>query len=276
MPTSNALSRVSSVDFFGVLPAGFYTFLSGIYCVTDFYDIGSPTVWGRLEPFAKELKDNPVTILFLLFAAYMIGAVIRVIPVDFTDELVKRVKGWMRRSKRSDGTTGQSANGHSGKFPYTDVIQNIWRALDRQKELTQLGATNFPKVDSPVAEQVLNYWKDYLCIWSARGFAEVQSLEARVRFFVGMIWAGSIGLCGGCIAILNALFGRQSLRPSLCFVLVSLAITVAFGRYLRQVRRREVRGVYRLYVACRYDLARQWPQGAADTTAGPQEAKVDN
>ncbi len=219
MATDSLLDRINKVDFFAVLPPGFYSVLLLGFLLK--FPQNATTMIEALSPIAFVLKENPVYLIFLLFAAYLFGSIIRALKVKWAEKVSPPF--------RSD-------------FPYQDELKIALETLKKSQAI-KVDTTKFPDLSGGVSEDVFNYWKDVLCAKSDKAFDYYESFETRARFSAGMVWAGVVGM----IASLSMLFRCVTVGWQL--LVLSLVVYIAFGFHLRRVRKQEAKALLFLYVA---------------------------
>lgn len=198
---------------------------------------------------ANKFRDWP-NLLSIVFIAYLLGNIPRAFVVGPTDgccnKLVRiarlkllrlRYKSyWKQRVRRARG------------FPYPEVLRVSLRDL-RDNDSTVKHINWFPPTTSS-AVVAFDYWKLVLCMDQPSAFAFTQVLEARVRFFVGMIWAATGGVVFSLAGLICWLITSRTFDwISLIILLFSLGILGVFGGTLRFVRAEEAVQVLLAYVA---------------------------
>jgi hypothetical protein len=219
MATDSLLNRINKMDFFAVLPAGFYSVIMiGFW----FIEQSNPkNIMEAINPIAQALKDNPVYLVFLLFAAYLVGSIFRALKVKWAECICPPF--------------------HSS-FPFSEELN---RALIEIKTSGSkiLIDSHLPDIKNGLTNNEFNYWKDVLCIKSERGFEYYETFETRTRFSAGMVWAGVVGIVSG-----SLMFFRG---PNIAWqmLVISLVVYSAFGFHLLRVRRQESKALLFLYIA---------------------------
>ena len=234
MPTESIINQFSKSDFFGVLPPGFYSFVA-VYSWYSVQFITKPSIepkpsveslWGILTKLSGAVQEKPATLVFILFASYLIGSVFRAIPVYWAERLIPPF---------------------TKDFPYPITLIEVLATLNAYPETTKHDINKMPKVDKGVPMHIFNYWKDVLCLRSPEGFAYYQTFETRVRFFAGMIWAGLIGSLSGGYLILRFLDLKHP--TGLPLFLLSSILLIIFSSNFRRVRRQEARSLVTIFTA---------------------------
>ena len=115
---NNILNKFSKGEFFSVLPPGFYIFIVVYSSVmTNLGDsTKDKTLWDIFELLAKQVHQQPIFIIFILFACYMLGSIFRALPV-----------WWAERSIPPF---------HS-KFPYSDILKEVIDTLNSNTDATK-------------------------------------------------------------------------------------------------------------------------------------------
>lgn len=95
-------------------------------------------------------------------------------------------------------------------------------------------------------------WKMVLCTQSPEAFVFTQELEARVRLFAGMFWAGFLGLgmsLAGHFCLGLGIVRVDWRMPFLVLTALSLVLCFVFGWQVRRVRRQEADMLFAAYLA---------------------------
>lgn len=228
MQNSSPLSGIGKVDFFAVLPAGFYIFLV-IYLVFLNDGNSEPTnIWEQIKSLAKDMKENPILVLFILFASYLLGSIIRTIPVDWADSIVPPYKS---------------------KFPYLDKLEETYSFLEKNAEMVLINPKIMPQFhkDKEKMRLFLNYCKCPLCMYAPQSFVYYETFEARSRLFVGIFWAGILGVIGFLIMLIRV--WNFTFIPAWHLFFMSTALVIPFGLSIKRVRRQEVNTLWSSYIA---------------------------
>ncbi|MBI3418380.1 MAG: hypothetical protein HY043_24080 [Verrucomicrobia bacterium] len=129
--------------------------------------------------------------------------------------------------------------------------------VDERLLLPEKEANETASQDESRLHDIFNFWKMVLCQEAESAFLFTQELEARVRLFAGMFWAGAVGLAitlvGSFLVAMN-FFGIHLIKPDWCKPLalltgLSLILCALFGSQLRRVRKHEVRQLFTAYLA---------------------------
>lgn len=227
MPSKQIVGQFTRSEFFSVLPTGFYVFM----LIYSFVIVVSPMgksledLWGVVSLLATQLQNQPVLLIFLLFACYLLGSIFRALPVRWAEKTIPPFKT---------------------EFPYPSVIKNVIEEINHHSDLTKHDKKNIPVVNLSVPIDVFNYWKDTLCVNTFEGFEYYQLFETRVRFFAGIIWAAWCGmLASGLILFLTHDLTHGVGLP---LIAISIILLLTFGSNFRRVRRQEVRALVTLFI----------------------------
>lgn len=228
MVAKTIISRVGKIDFFAVLPSGTYSFVS-IYIALgiDHGNTAPPeTLWASLDPLIQLTHERPSIILLILFSAYLLGSVLRSVPVSFSEKMMC--------------LTGE-------RFPYQESIKGIIDGIKCNPEASKINTEYIPDISKDMNIQIYNYWKDIVCIGSPEGFSNYQEFEARTRFFAGMFLAGLMGMLAALLALVIA--GDIFYMPAIYLLILSIILSATYGTNLRRVRIQEVTTLTGLYLA---------------------------
>ena len=272
------LSRIGRVDFIGIIPAGLYIlFVLIVAAIAVTADTGAD-VRPIITP--EQGLEHWYAIVVVLLLAYLLGSIPRAFPVDRTDGICCRVF-WKSRCCRTlrKNTASRRRSSPSyfwglrviaGTFPYHSVLRATLHVLSRHGAIPgNLQMPVIPERNLPGAVTLFDFWKVTVCARSPDAFSFIQSLEGRVRLFVGIIWAGAFGVLGSLTALIGC--GIRS-DVGLWFCVSALTLTfstvlvVLFGRRLRFVRAEEAVHVFLAF------LALQAPRSVTDdgTPAGTE------
>ncbi len=249
MPGETALARVSKYDFFAI-------FGSGTYVVAS-YGILATAVFKGAQKFAPNEalgwlsgiieRHWPIAVAGL-FLAFLIGNVLRALPVNLLDNWWP---GWLATVPRRKEEPPERVAYHQAlwksPFPYGDMLELELRALKKNhKDL------DFAIPEEGTRHTMFNFWKAELCSESGSAFEYTQELEGRVRLFATMFWGALLGLVAGVTGLLLSVSwllgpGWALLMASLVFL--SALICIVFGSQLRRVRGLEVVCVFFAYVS---------------------------
>ncbi len=224
MPAEKIVSQFNKSDLFAVLPPGFviFTFLYAAYRTNR----DTASLWAVLQGLADQLQQRPAWIVFVLFAAYLLGNLVRTTPVGFAERTLPPF---------------------TNKFPYPEMLREVGKTLTDNAEAACLDLQRVPDLTKDVPIYVYNYWKDALCVGTASGFDYFQTFETRMRFFTGMLWAGWIGV--GCSVVIAVRCGTMTHPAGVALFVLAAVILLTFGLNFRRVRRQEARALLLLFVA---------------------------
>lgn len=219
MAADSLLNRINKMDFFAVLPTGFYSFI-----MIGFWFVVQPdqkNIMKAISPIATTLKDNPVYLVFLLFASYLFGSIIRALKVEWAERVYPPF---------------------TSRFPFPTELKKALTTIKQSKSL-KIDISKLPDIEKNFANDEFNYWKDVLCVESEYGFEYYETFETRTRFSAGMVWAGVIGIISGFLMF------KQNVNIAWQMLAMSVVVYLAFGFHLRRVRIQESKALLFLYVA---------------------------
>lgn len=224
----NILGQFGRGEFFSVLPPGFYIFVVAYSCVaSNFFDeTKERTIWNVFESIASHIHQEPIFIVFILFACFILGSIFRALPVRWAERGIPPF--------RAD-------------FPYPSILNEVLEVLNKHQNATMHDKSKIPCLKDGVPMHVFNYWKDVLCVNSVEAFEYYQTFETRSRFFSGIIWASWSGILGGLYVILRE--GSLVDKIGLPILLLSLILLITFGSNFRRVRRQESRALLLIFSA---------------------------
>ena len=230
MPLNTFASQFTRSDFFAVIPTGLYNFCVFYSCfsLSNGYLADNNTLWGVILQLSSDMYDYPLLSLFVLFASYLIGNVLRALPVYWA---VKTLPPY------------------SAKFPNPEILKEVVDTIEENHQATMIKKSNkkLPDLSKGVPMHVYNYWKDILCLKTPEGFQYYQNFETRVRFFTGMVWAAWTGVAGS----IYIMIARSDFFHGVGFplLIISFVLLIAFGANIRRVRRQESRALVTLFLA---------------------------
>lgn len=232
MTVETGLKRVSSVDFFASLPAGFYTFLVLFTVLGASAEATQGSLWNRMEPLLGEVERHPALGILILFASYLLGSILRTPPVGTAERLV----AWRRE-----------------RFPYATSLLGDISILREEAAAAGIDPTRLVTLQGGLSRVVFNYWKDVLAVRAPGALQYYEGFEARSRFFAGMFWAG----VGGLVVSFWMLMPMTSFPflSAIQLLVASAALAGTFGAGLRRVRRQEAGVLLALYCALRQEDA---------------------
>jgi hypothetical protein len=225
---SSTIARLTSVEFFAAMPPGLFVCMVAFTSFSVEKSLSScDSLWKLLLALAVTLRENPIIILFALFAAFICGSIIRSIPARWAEYVI---------------SFGRSP------FPYHSLLKDMLDQMEKEADASYLDKTQLPNLNK-MSSITFNYWKDVLCVQSPEAFSFYQTYEARSRFFTGMFWAGAAGFLGSMFMAYNAYLNRCAIVPSLQLFSLSAALILTFGLQIRHVREQEVQVLLTLFIA---------------------------
>ncbi|PCJ57448.1 MAG: hypothetical protein COA73_10780 [Candidatus Hydrogenedentota bacterium] len=262
MPTDTLTRRLGRIEFFATIPAGlliFYFLYTAIYMLSWFrYGPGDTVTLDLLIPVGEEsshlalvianqvlldyLTQNPAAIVLLLFIAYIIGSIVRSLPVSKVDEAIPNITG----------------KENKGNFPYPLIIRETVENISNNAQLLGLPhdiqLPNVEDIDDKALMDIFSFWKDDLRVNAPDVYTHYEAFEARSRFFAGMIIAGFVG-CG---AFGGALGGAMFLAfykgadiafsPFIITMFLPILISLTYSLQIRRIRKQEVKELLMLYI----------------------------
>lgn len=90
MAAKAALGKIGKVDFFACLPSGTYAFIS-LYLAFSMeigVDTNGHSLWFEINKLIENTSQKPTSLLLIMFCSYLLGSVLRAIPVSFTERIV--------------------------------------------------------------------------------------------------------------------------------------------------------------------------------------------
>jgi hypothetical protein len=240
MPTTTVLSRVRT-DFFAILvPGSFVLIILASISLAFTHRDPAEGIIQRVKPFFDVLKNYWPLVLILLIIAYLAGNIIRAVRVNLADMLSKKL--FANLAKREWLKVG-----YESAFPYPAVLEKMKNELIESKLLA-----DFSLPEEKNLHNVYNYWKMVICLESQEVFTRIRNAESVVRLFVGMFWAGFIGVLGYLIILAGCLFNviirYVWLEYAIVMLAISIVILVTFGMNIRRVRAQEVGFVFMGYL----------------------------
>lgn len=229
MPAGSTLSKIGKVEFFAVMPSGFYVLnIAFILLYEKAWHPPADALWDHINPMLELTKDNPVILIFILFVSYLLGSILRAIPV-----------GWSERVSKL---------GIRSQFPYQIDIETVRTHLEETRCFyTQDTCDLSIPGDTDSIHVVFNHWKDILCVNSPEAFDYYRAFEARTRYFSNMFLSGLAGIIGSLIMMGRS--GNLQYGPAWYLFGISLIILVPFGLQLKRVRLQEVKVLQSLMIA---------------------------
>jgi predicted membrane protein len=220
MPQST-LPRFGLTDFLGTLPGGFYTLLV-VYSLAHTIEVDLASSIAPLD------SSGLLSTVIVFMASFLIGSIYRSVPVN-----------WIAWDKG---------------FPNSEHIQDCLQTLrDCSPAIGHIPDIHFTEAsvqNQPIAKTkamgVFDFWKAVICHLSPNAFNHIKSLEAKVRFFAGMVSAACIcTLIGGVGLAANSWVWSLETWPLVCSPVLGVLCWAA----LRRARKEEVSEVVWSYVA---------------------------
>ncbi len=287
MPGETAFAKVSKHEFFAILGSGSYL-VGCCGLVYAAWSSGNPdlTPPGAVRWLGSEIEGHWPIAVAALFVAFLIGNLLRALPVNGVDNLWQTWWSWkrkwldvlrrrLRKPKKKD-TPYESAL-RASWFPYPEMLLLELESMKKsilllyplvhqeiQRELEFAHLTKDCARLPEIWHSTYNCWKAELCRESADNFEYTQELEGRVRLFASMIWASMLGFLVGFVGLLPKLgnhLGTNRVIFILTILIPSAVISFIFGSYLRRVRGQEVAAVFIAHVMLKLsNYRRQLPQ----------------
>lgn len=237
MSSDNMLSRVSTIDFFGVLIPGLYLTSNLLLLAFAFVDPKETTdfAWIIINDAIVGFDLNKL--LLLLLVAYLSGSATRVFPVNVIDKIsgwinqkISRNKSWKEESKQ--------------KFPYVGYLNKLHVDINQNNSFT---LTIEPQME-PEPMSAFNYWKAVVTRESPNLVAQIRAAEAKVRMFAGIVWVTGFSLILSLIALSFSNI-RYWWPPFVISACISFTLLLIFIIGLRPMRREESRAVYLAFLS---------------------------
>ncbi len=241
MSSQSILGRFSKSDFFSVLPPGFYIFIVSYttYSAATSEKADS-TILSDILKLSNDIRTDPFLIVFVLFASYLLGSIIRAIPIRFLCRFTPPFHDDFPYPIRLNELINHLRNNRD-RLGYENNDLSILPELKDLDKINKKEKFEFIREYS----DIYNYWKAVLCINSPGGFDYYETYETRVRFFAGMVWAGLVGIILGIIVY----FTTDSHLTSGVLFLVSLLIMFVFRINFHRVRGQEAKELVLLIAA---------------------------
>lgn len=226
------MGQMGKGDVFAVLAPGVYVSFVVYACAMATGSESTESLWDIFQDLVVNLQENPLSLLIVAFLAYLVGSLVRAIPVSFAERAYPSFEG-LKPSFKST-------------FPYPSILEAVSR--DLEKSYPGLGG-HVPKLvglSMKELHSLYNYWKSVVCHCSESGFDYYRSFEIRVRFFAGVIWAALAGILG---SLYIAFDQGAFLHSALHMFGISSLVFILLGGRIRKVRRQEARILLITYVA---------------------------
>ncbi len=200
MDVKSPVDRVTTVDFFAIFVPGSYVVVSLFIAYSSIVEDGTTGLLTAIRTGGELASQWPIAFVTFLMA-YLFGNLPRAFPAGATDRFCTTVREVLRGKK---GAARRPANsGHrkafleSDEFPYASLLNRLWRDLEIRRETDSEG------LDPMVID--FDCWKLIIQREWPEMASAIRSLEARGRYFVGMIWASPVGFFSAGLAIAAAL-----------------------------------------------------------------------
>lgn len=184
MPTNTTLTRIRRTDFFAILAPGLCLVVVVTLFLAACITVPTEAAAKTINKLSGAISKNWLPGLTLVLFAYLVGSILRAIPVNLLDEAF--AKFFRKRAHGYDRVLYKRA------FPYRPMLKIQLKALQDNGLFT-----NFNLPEAGTSHTSFNLWKLDLCEESPATFEYTQELESRVRLFSGMIWAAVPSLLFG-------------------------------------------------------------------------------
>lgn len=229
-------SRIGRIEFFTILPSGFFLTIVLIVCCFDiniFKDCGGkvPSNILMLLVYLIRSAEGSVLAYFTLgfFLSHILGSIVLSIPVSLTEKVADLL----------------TFNSDTNKFPYNDHLRKDIKGLKYFKnEIDYIGIEikNLPELKKEVDLNLYNFWKNILYMKKPECFNFYQNCETKSRFFSCMIWAGIFGILIGAVALIVDQFSPEKgakLSLLIQVIIGSAIFIIPFAIELHNTRRQE-------------------------------------
>ena len=243
MPVATTLSRIGRFEFFAILAPGVCLVAVVTIFLTACMVEPSIDAGQAMTAISNQIKNQwPFGVVILLFA-YLVGSILRAIPVGAADGFCGYLFKWT-------AIRGYDHILYVDDFPYGAMLEKQLAALQMNDQ--------FDDVTLPAdgtSHTIFNMWKLILCDRSPGIFEYAQDLEGRVRLFSGMIW---VAVPSGVLGIIGCFLSRRCgcIHPSWFPIMTGMAVAsflffFLLGWRLRRVRAEEVQVIFFGIVNCR-------------------------
>ena len=244
MPVQSTLGRLRTVEFFGVLLPGLYVIGSIGFTFIARNAQHAPALIAQLRRHvSSDPKWYPVALA--IFAAYIIGSIIRAIPISGLDNAIGALVRFAIGFRPLQSIVNERSKLlYKDRFPYLAMVNHIREDIN----ITATFGSSYPPQSvspgvsgdqSASRRPVFDYWKTYVRIKQPDYTSCLHELEARSRMFHGMSWAMLFSIV---VSLLACNWAPTGL-PLLLAIPSSIGLAV-FASRLRHVRGEEVRHVY--------------------------------
>jgi len=237
-------------DLFAIIGPGLYILATTLFVGMTWHQGGDARgAFDAAMSFLGQMTGEWVLALGLLFFAYLLGSFARAISVNRADHLCKALFRRMAR-KPYDQSLFESA------FPYRTIMEKTLKAVEKNRR-----GYKFAIPEPGTAHTEFNLWKAELAEKASNTFGFVRELEARVRLFAGMTWAGAWGVLTALVGMLGCwqlgAAPSQWLVPLLLQLALSKVFFVGYCSQVRRVRGQEVEQVFLAIILLRNDNGRE-------------------
>jgi hypothetical protein len=242
MPAGTALSKIGRFEFFAILAPGLCLIAIVTLFLTAWINSPRQDSFEALNKLSNLIKAHWPLSIVLFFFSYLLGNILRAIPVNIIDRICGRI---FKKTARSYHDCAL----YKENFPYLPMLR---QQLDDLQANGLFKRSGLPNLSS--AHTIFNLWKMILCYRAPATFDYLQDLEGRVRLFSGIIWSALLSSFIAAIGAILSICPKHPLNSSwlpimIIIAFVSLLLAVLLGWRLRHVRGEEVYGVYHAVVS---------------------------
>jgi hypothetical protein len=242
MPAATALSKIGRFDFFAILAPGLYlTAIASLFMAALIRGPGQN--WTEaLNNLSNLIKLHWPLSIVLFFFSYLLGNILRAIPVNIVDRICGPI---FKKTARNHHDRAL----YRDNFPYLPMLRQQLLDLQANGLLKRSGLP-----DSSSAHTTFNLWKMMLCHRAPAMFDYIQDLEGRVRLFSGIIWSALLSSFLAAVGVILSTCPKHPFNSSwlpimIIIAVLSLMTAGLLGWRLRHVRGEEVYGVYHAVVS---------------------------
>lgn len=248
MPADTALSRVTKSDFFAILGSGTYVMASyGLIAAAVLNHGQNLNARATVVWLSVTIENHWPVAVASFFFAFLVGNMLRALPVNLVDNWSGRWFGWLGTRKKRGKTNEYHKALWEDSFPYGKMLELELKALK-----LNMADLDFSIPPEDTRHSHYNFWKAEICRESTAAFEFTQELEGRVRLFATMCWAALLGLVAGIVGILLRACGALDagwLHTMFVLSALSALICFVFGSQVRRVRGQEVASVFCAYMS---------------------------
>lgn len=244
MPVPAMINRIRG-DFVSTMVPGF--FIMSLIIITFTLSLESAPVESRKDVIlapAGILEESWVVFLSFLFSCYIIGVIVKSIPVDWgfpKIPILNKYKGSKFPHKRLYYK-------YYNYYMKGDFIYKLSEYCKNSEKIKVIGSNNVATNSDPMFDSNgFNFIKMFICASSPGNYSILQELESRSRLYGAMRLTGLIGvLISFFLYFMLSNNGTLETWFSVNFTMftLSLIILVIFGLQIRRIRRDEARHVY--------------------------------